>query len=393
MAAAKTIGDVLDSNPVDAPGTIHIYAPDFLYGFQDIVDELDLWKHRGIRGQPADLAHLLNSETGEAGVELIVFGTCETDLGFWHNDLVDAWDRRNADHKFKIVCIVHNILDTNWQRHITHWAHRDAIRLLPIANHVKDSFRESFDSTADSSDLELHTAGYQYIPIDVHVPILDIPDLPIKPLPRHLVTAVIQGTLVGERRDYHRFFNDLIESLHEDAAAWGYHPLNGASFEPDNESNIAPFRLLLVGSGGIEIPTELALIVSVHHDLSYKDFYNLVAKADIVVPAFAQFGYFRDQASSTVALATELNVPLLATDRLRRTYGYIDDARAVITRPAAMSEVQALKALRTGNASSFLESDPAHTGLAMGEVKGVRDAVDRMLMEGWIEANSEEIAV
>ena len=46
-----------------------------------------------------------------------------------------------------------------------------------------------------------------------------------------------------------------------------------------------------------------------------------------------------------MALATELAVPLLVTERLRRTYGYIDDVRAVVTRPAAMSEVQALKAL------------------------------------------------
>ena len=78
---------------------------------------------------------------------------------------------------------------------------------------VKNSFQEKFDSIADSSDRDLHTAGYQYIPIDVHVPILDIPDLPIKPLPRQLATAVIQGTLVGDRRDYHRFFDDLIASL------------------------------------------------------------------------------------------------------------------------------------------------------------------------------------
>ena len=98
---------------------------------------------------------------------------------------------------------------------------------------------------------------------------------------------------------------------------------------------------------------------------------------------------FRDQASSTVALATELNVPLLVTDRLRRTYGYIDDARAVITRPAVMSEVQALKALRTGDASSFLASDPANTGVTMGEIKGVREAIERMLTEGWVRDRRE----
>lgn len=79
--------------------------------------------------------------------------------------------------------------------------------------------------------------------------------------------------------------------LTEDAAAWGYHPLNSrTSFEPNFDSRIPPFQLLLVGAGGIEIPAELAFVATVHHDLAYKDFYKLVASADIVVPAFAQFG-------------------------------------------------------------------------------------------------------
>ncbi|KAI1788969.1 hypothetical protein LXA43DRAFT_974565 [Ganoderma leucocontextum] len=392
MAAAKTIGDVLDSEPEDADerGVIHLFTPDFGFGFQDIVEELDLWKHKGTRGRPEELTDFINTATGGGGVDLIVFGTCEVDLGFWHNELVAAWDRREADHKFKIVCIVHNIEDTRWQVHITHWARRDAIRLLPIADHVKNAFRDKFGAIADSSDPGLYTAGYQHIPINVHVPILEIADLPIKPHPRQLVHAVIQGTLVADRRDYLRVFDELIASLREDAAAWGYHPFNGrASFEPNFESSIPPFQLLLVGAGGIEIPAELAFVATVHHDLAYKDFYKLVASADVVVPAFAQFGYFRDQASSTVALATELNVPLLVTERLRRTYGYIDDARAVVTRPAAMSEVQALKALRTGNASAFLNSDPAGVGVAMGEVQGVRKVVDRMLAEGWVRDRRE----
>lgn len=85
-----------------------------------------------------------------------------------------------------------------------------------------------------------------------------------------------------------------------------------------------------------------------------------------------------------MALATELNVPLLVTERLRQTYGYIDDARAVVTRPAAMTEVQALRALRTGNASAFLDSDPTHAGVSMGAMHGVKEAVDRMLRDGWV---------
>lgn len=68
---------------------------------------------------------------------------------------------------------------------------------------------------------------------------------------------------------------------------------------------------------------------------------------------------------------------------MRKAYGYIDDDRVVVTRPAAMREVQALKALRTGNASFFLDSDPIGIGRTMGEIRGLNEAVQDMLDQGW----------
>ena len=77
----------------------------------------------------------------------------------------------------------------------------------------------------------------------------------------------------------------------DDPVSWGYHPLGGhKSFIPDHRSHDPPFELALVGAGTIEIPEELAYVVTVYHDLDYEDFYKLVAGMDIVVPAFADFG-------------------------------------------------------------------------------------------------------
>ena len=45
-----------------------------------------------------------------------------------------AWELRDENHKFKVVCIVHNTLDVNWQEHIEYWSRRDAIRILPIGD-------------------------------------------------------------------------------------------------------------------------------------------------------------------------------------------------------------------------------------------------------------------
>ncbi|TFK88374.1 hypothetical protein K466DRAFT_489070 [Polyporus arcularius HHB13444] len=379
----------MDEEDVDGQ-VIHLFAQDFNLGFQEVTDELHLWKHRGIHADQDHMIEYVNANTGDGGVDLLVFGTCEFDLRVWQEALEDAWNRRDEEHKFKIVCGVHHVQDTSWQSHITYWARRDAIRLLPIADHVAEGFREKFAGLADSPEPILYSAGYQYIPVDVHVPILDVRNLPSRPLPRHLSKVAIQGSINPVRRDYHRIFRELIASLHEDPEAWGYHPLEGRrSFVPNSSGVAPPFELLLVGMGSVDIPDELAYVVSIHHDLTYKEFYALVANCDVVLPAFADNGYFEAQASSTVALATELNVPLLVTDRHRKKYGYIDDVRAVITRPAAMPEVQALKALRTGNASAFLASDPADIGKAMGELPAVRRDVEKMMQEGWVRGRRE----
>ena len=69
---------------------------------------------------------------------------------------------------------------------------------------------------------------------------------------------------------------------------------------------------------------------------------------------------------------------------LREAYTYIDDDRITITRPAAMSEMEAIKALRTGDASTFLASDPANSGIKLGDHRGIRGAVDEMMRKGWI---------
>ncbi|KAI0766182.1 hypothetical protein BD413DRAFT_481527 [Trametes elegans] len=364
---------------------IHVFAPEFSFGFQEVIDDLNLWTHRGIRAEHDQLMEHVNKSSSDGGVDLIIFGTCEFDMNVWHSALVEAWNAREEHDKFKIVCGVHNVNDVNWQRHIPYWARRNAIRLLPIADHVARAFRDRFSVQAEDPEPLLYTAGFDHIPIDVHVPVLDLPSIPVKVLPRHLTTAVIQGSFSVDRRNYPRIFRDLISSLRADPGAWGYHPLEGrTSYVPDPDSPAPPFRLLLVGSGWLDIPQELAYVVSMHTDLAYKDFYKLIADCDVVLPAFADNAYLTVQGSSTIALAAELNVPILVTNRTRRAYGYIDDPRAVITRPAAMPEVQALKALRIGDASAFLASDPADIGRPVGSLQFVRDDVARMMHEGWI---------
>jgi len=135
----------------------------------------------------------------------------------------------------------------------------------------------------------------------------------------------------------------------------------------------------------MELPLELKNVVIFHLQLNYDQYYDIMAEMDVCVPAFGPFSdYYTVQASSTVAMCMETNVPILLTRRMRNAYKYIDDDRVAIEYPAVMTEMDAIKALRTRGASQFLASDPSHSGRTMGSNSAVRSAVEQMVQEGWI---------
>lgn len=135
-----------------------------------------------------------------------------------------------------------------------------------------------------------------------------------------------------------------------------------------------------------------SVFLEARHSSFAKEFYAMMGGMDVCVPAFAENGYYEHQASSTFVMAVECNVcrpirsladcsstrvqvPIVVTERMRKSYTYANDDRAVITRPAAMREVAALLALRTGDASEFLNAHPSS--------HHVRDSVHDMMSRGW----------
>ncbi|KAJ7773484.1 hypothetical protein B0H16DRAFT_1304851 [Mycena metata] len=370
-------------------GEVQVYAPlPFGFNFSTIVENLQLY-----HGNVKNFENLIE-DINSGGIDLVVLGTCEFDLRPgqpWREELLAAWDARDSANKFKLVCIVHNVNDTPWQTIITPWAQRDAIRILPISEHVAAAFRRSFSISADSPDTSVRAAGYEYIPVDVHVPVLDVPVAVDRKPARILSDAVIQGSFYTDRRDYLEIFAELKESLARDPTVWGYLPLGpeeDASYVVNTSLPDPPFRLFLVGSGWLQIPHELENIVLIRAGLSYPDFYALMSSMDICVTAFesADNGYYEAQASSTFAMAVECNVPLLVTERIKAAYTYASDNRAAVTRPAAMREVEALRALRTQDASYFLH----RTGIALDS--STARAAEAMLRLGWVRSPEESRA-
>ncbi|KAF9030954.1 hypothetical protein BDZ89DRAFT_1064277 [Hymenopellis radicata] len=368
MAVAWTIERVFHKRA--AHGHLQVYAntPFNRFGFQEVIEKL---------GLPEELVKDLLSGIENYQYDLIILGTLRQPA---NSELLAAWDALDEDRKFKLVCIVHNLADDAWQNAITEWSRRDAIRLLPLSEHVAVGFRHKFDVLSDSPDLNIQSAGYEYIPIDVHVPILDLPDLPVHASTRLLSNVVIQGTFSMDRRNYRQIFKDLNDSLSHDPAAWGYKPREPGqvSYEVDKSLPATPFHLYLLGSGSLEVPEELKNVISIHVDLSYFEFYSLMNKMDVCLPAFADNGYYDMQASSTFAMSLECNVPIMVTERTKKSYRYADDVRVSITRPAAMGDVAAILALRSGSTANFLNAHNTRYSPMLD------DAVHDMMRKGWV---------
>jgi hypothetical protein len=366
-------------------GHVQVYAdaPPFFYDFDTILDRLGLY-HGSIKN-PTELIKDLHQNTA---IDMVIFGTCTIDVGHWHKELLAAWEARDDDHKFQLACIPHHQEEFGWHDLITPWARRNSFRLLPISDHVGKTFWKEFKDLSDSLDPKLHSAGLGLIPIDTHVPILDLPDLPDKSGKRVLTNAVIQGSFDESRRAYPYTFNNLIRSLHENPANWGYHPLgNGSSFIPDTSLVDPPFKLQLVGHGWVDIPPELKNVVAFHVNLNYSEYYDVMAGMDVCIPAFGPSDeYYRPQASSTVAMCLEVNIPILATRRMREAYTHINDDRVSIAYPSVMTEIDAVIALRSQSGATFLASDPSDSGRPMGSNAAVRQAVEEMMAKGWVRS-------
>ncbi|KAG7451292.1 uncharacterized protein BT62DRAFT_1000533 [Guyanagaster necrorhizus] len=128
-------------------------------------------------------------------------------------ELLKAWDEREENRKFQLVCIVHDVTEETWQPAITKWTRRNAIRFLPISEQYMDSEdRLKYWRTATTRRFD--PQGTNNLPINVHVPVLDLGDAPDRGF-RTLSNVVIQGSFSKNRRDYGCVF-DLLESLADD---------------------------------------------------------------------------------------------------------------------------------------------------------------------------------
>jgi hypothetical protein len=77
---------------------------------------------------------------------------------------------------------------------------------------VSNRLRRNFRALAESNSETYNSAGYEYVKMDVYVPILDLPQAR-RHRPTSLSNVAIQGSFRFERRDYLGVYADLLASF------------------------------------------------------------------------------------------------------------------------------------------------------------------------------------
>jgi hypothetical protein len=161
-------------------------------------------------------------------------------------------------------------------------------------------------------------------------------------------------------------------------------------------------------------------------DTGYDVFYSVIQSMDLVLPAFAsdecrfllfmlqvyhllilvhfsqiirskQAPPYRSHSSVTCVCLNDIlkglsemycpyfvlpiQVPVLVNGWMRESYSFLDDERVVVTRPQALREIFAVKALRTGQWSP----QPALSHIS----KEVTIDVNKMIEKGWMRSEAQ----
>ncbi|KAL7411802.1 hypothetical protein BDY24DRAFT_394932 [Mrakia frigida] len=297
---------------------IRAYAPDFLFDYKTVFDQLGIFPGGEFRDPKTFLHDVgeVNLYTGPNNwgmkADLIVLGSCEVDMPLYSKDLLRLWKARAKSEKFVLICMVHDAarLEGWLLEDGADFVKEGALRLLVASEHVKRSVVSQLDIWSDEPST--YQIGFDSLPVYTHLPILPI-QLPAK-LPRGemLTHAAIAGSFHSTSRDYSSVIKDLQAELQADPTPWGYHPLspsNPTSFSPNpTDAAVPPFVLHLVGhSNGqhqLPIPKELEHAVLVHNNLSSYHYYSAMTMMDVILPAFGgRGGYHETQASSSISLS------------------------------------------------------------------------------------------
>ncbi|GAA94417.1 uncharacterized protein L969DRAFT_53258 [Mixia osmundae IAM 14324] len=257
---------------------------------------------------------------------------------------------------FQVICTIHHADRFTWGDKFFGLEQRGALKILTL-NKAAQTFAYdrsmSYASTAGKhGGLDL---SFDSVLIRAFAPIFPVPGLPSRPMNVGLDSVVVQGGLSQAKRDYAGIFSDIQGFLQEDASRWGYRYDTATGMYEEDATVTQPFKIHLIGSGRLAVPSNISKIAIVQSGLNYIAFYRLINSAQLLLPAFNLEGYMTTMASSSIAAGVLAMTPVLADNRIMRAYSYLNERNTVI-KPFDMSDMQAVKRLKFGE--SLVEGRP-----------------------------------
>jgi hypothetical protein len=248
--------------------------------------------------------------------DMIVLATCEQDVYTVHTALHFHFEH-GSKHQ-KLVCVMHHADHfSSVEQRVRRWARAGRLQFITLSTHTARALRQELDRFPQDV--------YEKVDIHVFPPVFPAPLTP-NPPPTDRLTIAIQGNFEDSRRDYLKTlleFERMIEELPEQI--------------------VSRLQFILAGNGKqVGIPAKVMPYVSVNFTLDFIPYYNLLHEAFALIPAFADEGYYNTKASSSIPASFITNAPILGSQRLLESYGYLTRESMWYADDAEQSEMNAV---------------------------------------------------
>ncbi|KAK9467047.1 hypothetical protein V1512DRAFT_261805 [Lipomyces arxii] len=245
--------------------------------------------------------------------DYVFLTSCPEDIKSIGKDIT-AWLNGGA----KVQCLVHEPgrwdatkPDSDYGKQIEYmrpWLNSGKWEMVTLAPHVSSFIKEAFPKY-------MGTPNVAYDPAVIH-PVFQ-PNPQEVPMEEQHPFAAIPGKYEEGRRNYQKVFKELLQ------------------LKPD-------VNVHLVGTGNdLNIPSAIRNRIIYVRDLDFPGYFDHLAQALTIIPAFATQAYTKNQASSTVATALIVGTPLMADQNIRNAYSQIP-LDAMYLQESDETEIEAL---------------------------------------------------
>ena len=281
------------------------------------IENVYAWLRRRYKLSPYSISRPYDFQSDATiSPDVIVLVSCEHDV-YEADTALHHYFNHGPKHQ-TLVCVMHHAdrFKTVEER-VRRWARAGRLRFITLSTHTAKELRKEVNNYQQGL--------YNEVIINSFPPVFPAPLDPNNP-PTDRISIAIQGNFEDTRRGYLKTlleFERMIDELPQ--------PI------------VSRIQFILAGHGKeVGVPGRVMPYVSVNFSLDFIPYYNLLHEAFALIPAFADEGYYKTKASSSVPASLIANAPILGSQRLMESYGYLSRDSMWEEEAAGESEMAAI---------------------------------------------------